>query len=258
MMVYQQIGHTQSFMYENLLSWAVWLLRTGEASMKPTESGVLQRIEQRPQTLRLIALDRVRDAIVEGRIAPGERLVERQLSEWLGVSRSVIREVIRNLESEGLVETNGTSGPRLAMITTDQVEQVYEIRLQLESSAAAACARRATLDTVEALQTALAEVVAAHAEHNSVGALHATTRFYELMFCASGHDIAWEIVQRLNSRISRMRALTLSSPERQKVGLVQMGRIVEAIAARDADRAARACRDHVADAAKTALDMLHS
>lgn len=226
--------------------------------MKPTESSVLQRIEQRPQTLRLIALDRVRDAIVEGRIAPGERLVERQLSEWLGVSRSVIREVIRNLESEGLVEASGTSGPRLAMITADQVEQVYEIRMQLESSAAAACARRATLDTVEALQTALAEIVAANTEHNPVGALHATTRFYEVMFGVSGHDIAWEIVQRLNSRISRMRALTLSSPERQKVGLVQMGRIVEAIAARDPDRAAQACRDHVADAAKTALGMLRS
>ena len=235
--------------------------------MKPTDNGVLQRIEQRPQTLRLIALDRVRDAIVEGRIAPGERLVERQLSEWLGVSRSVIREVIRNLESEGLVETNGTSGPRLAMITTDQVEQVYEIRTQLESSAAAACARRATLDTVEALQTALADIVTAQpecrletapSEHNPVGALHATTHFYEVMFGVSGHDIAWEIVQRLNSRISRMRAMTLSSPERQKVGLAQMGRIVEAIAARDADRAAQACRDHVADAANTALGMLRS
>ncbi|HWU01985.1 MAG TPA: GntR family transcriptional regulator, partial [Novosphingobium sp.] len=60
----------------------------------------LERIEQRPQTLRLIALDRVRDAILEGRILPGERLVERTLSDRLGVSRSVIREVIRNLESE--------------------------------------------------------------------------------------------------------------------------------------------------------------
>jgi len=69
--------------------------------------------------------------------------VERNLAERLGVSRSVIREVIRNLESEGLVE--GTpSGPRLGIITIDQWEQIYDIRIQLESSAVAACARVAT------------------------------------------------------------------------------------------------------------------
>ena len=81
----------------------------------------LERIEARPQTLRLIALDRVRDAIMQGQIAPGERLVERTLGERLGVSRSVIREVIRNLESEGLVESTA-SGPRGIVVDVSGID----------------------------------------------------------------------------------------------------------------------------------------
>src|SRR5690349_2098421 len=100
--------------------------------MEDFRDQALSRIEDRPQTLRIIALERMRDAILEGRIAPGERLVERQLCDQLGVSRSVVREVLRNLESEGLVETSSVHGPRLARINGDQASQIYEIRMLLE------------------------------------------------------------------------------------------------------------------------------
>ncbi|MBB4086751.1 GntR family transcriptional regulator (plasmid) [Sphingomonas carotinifaciens] len=215
----------------------------------------LDRIETRPQTLRLMALDRMRDAILEGRIAPGERLVERTLTERLGVSRSVIREVIRNLESEGLVE--GTpSGPRLASLSVGQAEQIYEIRVQLESSAVAACARVATATTIRDLHAALQDIAQAHKDRNPTGALRATTRFYEIIFTTGGHDIAWEIVQRLNSRISQLRAMTLSVVGRQAAGLSRLTRIVSLIEAHEPDAAAAACREHVQEAATIACDRL--
>lgn len=217
----------------------------------------MEKIEARPQTLRQIALDRVRDAIMEGQIAPGERLVERTLGDRLGVSRSVIREVIRNLESEGLVE-NTAAGPRLSTISPEQARQIYEIRMQLESSAVAACAEAATPRNVADLRTALAAIGAAHDAGNPVDALRASTRFYEIIFATGGHDIAWEIVQRLNSRISQMRAMTLSVVGRQAAGLARLSRIVDAIAKKDSTAAAEACREHVAEAGSIAVEMLRN
>ncbi|EGD60970.1 transcriptional regulator, GntR family [Novosphingobium nitrogenifigens DSM 19370] len=225
--------------------------------MSNPDSLALERIEQRPQTLRLIALERLRDAILEGRIVPGERLVERTLSDRLGVSRSVIREVIRNLESEGLVETTG-SGPRLATINRDETSQVYAIRLQLESAAAAACARKATPEVLRALTAELDAIAQAHAEHKPINALRATNSFYETMFLGGGHTVAWEIVQRLHGRISRLRAMTLSSEQRKADGLSQMREIVSAIKAGDAARAEAACRQHVEGAARQADILLTS
>lgn len=221
---------------------------------RPVED-MLEKIEARPQTLRLIALDRVRDAIMEGQIAPGERLVERTLGDRLGVSRSVIREVIRNLESEGLVE-NSAAGPRLSTITPMQARQIYEIRMQLESSAAAACAEAASASTIAELREALANIAAAHKAKDPIGALRASTHFYEVIFRTGEHDIAWEIVQRLNSRISQMRAMTLSVVGRQTAGLTRLSRIVEAISNRDAAAAAEACREHVREASLIAIEML--
>lgn len=215
----------------------------------------MERIEERPQTLRLIALERVRDAILEGQIAPGERLVERNLGERLGVSRSVVREVIRNLESEGLVEST-PSGPRLSTITVDQAKQIYEIRNHLESSAVAACAEVSTDETVGELKVALAAIAAAHEGGSAIGALRATMRFYEIIFAASRHEIAWDIVQRLNSRISQLRAMTLSVKGRQAAGLKRLSGIVQAIADHDPVGGARACREHIAEASNIAVAAL--
>ncbi len=223
--------------------------------MTQTPDLALARIEERPQTLRLIALDRLREAILEGRMQPAERLVERTLSDRLGVSRSVIREVLRNLESEGLVETTG-SGPRLATISRDEARQVYEIRGQLESSAAAACARATTPAIVAQLESALSALSDAHVKGSTIDALRATNVFYEAMFLGGGHTIAWDVVARLFGRISRMRAMTLGTDGRKAAGYDQLRQIASAIARGDADGAADACRQHVAAAATIAEDLL--
>ena len=100
------------------------------------------RIHEAPATLRALAVDRLRGAIIAGRFAGGARLVERTLCDQLGVSRSVVREVIRTLEAEGLVET-ARSGPIVARLDWAQAAQIYAIRRLLEAEAAAACATRA-------------------------------------------------------------------------------------------------------------------
>lgn len=213
------------------------------------------RIDQPPQTLREIAVDRVRSAIVLGRFQSGERLVERTLCDQLGVSRSIVREVIRTLQAEGLVET-ARSGPIVARLDWAQAEQIYAIRRLLEAEAAAACAARAD-DVVKAdLRAALAGLQDAFAR-GAFDALHsATARFYEIIFRTAGHDIAWDIVQRLNGRISRLRSLTLATADRRISGPARMSAICDAICAGDPQAAAQAVRDHLSDAADIARRLL--
>ncbi|MGV8986089.1 MAG: GntR family transcriptional regulator [Cypionkella sp.] len=217
------------------------------------------KIKQMPQTLREIVLGRMRAAILSGRFASGERLVERTLCDQLGVSRSVVREVIRILEAEGLVETMLNRGPMVATLDWSRARQIYDIRLLLEQGAARTCATLAD-DAVKAnLTTALAGIERAFAlEKPGMALFQATTAFYEVIFTAAGHDVAWEIVQRLNGRISRLRALTLATQERNVSGLARMTRICDAIRANDPDAAAKAVRDHLTEASAIARKLLEA
>jgi DNA-binding GntR family transcriptional regulator len=213
------------------------------------------RIPENP-TLRALAVDRLRQAIVTGRFQGGDRLVERTLCDQLGVSRSVVREAIRYLEAEGLVDTAGRAGPVVARLDWDQAAQVYAIRRLLEAEAAAACARVADAPVKAQLAAALAGIEAAIADPARAGLYAATTEFYRVIFTAAGHALAWEIVQRLNGRISRLRALTLAAADRQVPGPAHMARIAAAIAANDPAAAARAVEAHLDDAAAIARRLL--
>lgn len=214
------------------------------------------KITHPPQTLREIVLDRMRNAILSGRFASGERLVERTLCDQLGVSRSVVREAIRYLEAEGLVEIMPNKGPMVARMDWVQAEQIYEIRQLLEQNAAAACAIKADASLKQKLTAATKAIEAASAAHENPVLIAATTGFYELIFTAAGHHIAWEVVQRLNGRISRLRLMTLATTERRVPGPVRMAQICAAICANDPNAAAQAVFDHLDEAAKIARRVL--
>ncbi|HQY44622.1 MAG TPA: GntR family transcriptional regulator [Paracoccaceae bacterium] len=216
------------------------------------------KIEQPPQTLREMAIDRLRTAIIVGRFKSGDRLVERTLCDRMGVSRSVVREAIRYLEAEGLVEIAPRSGPMVATLDWNQARQIYDIRLLLEAKAAADCAVLADARVKHDLAEAHKALDAAFSGAWPQVLYDATTRFYEVIFLAAGHEIAWEIVQRLNGRISRLRALTLATTDRHVSGPTRMGRIFDAICANDAEAAARAVREHLTEAAEIARRLLES
>lgn len=214
------------------------------------------RIEYVPQTLREIAIERIRAAIVSGQFPSGHRLVERTLVDQLGVSRSVIREAIRYLEAEGLVEILPRSGPVVAMLDWDRARQIYDIRLRLEAAAAADCARLADDAARARLTDALHRLEEAFKSADPQVLYDATTHFYEEIFTSAGHLIAWEIVHRLNGRISRLRALTLASSDRHVSGQARMQRIAAAILARDPEAADLAVHAHLTEAAQIARRLL--
>ena len=214
------------------------------------------RIDRTARTLRELAVERLRDAILDFQFRPGERLVERTLCERLGVSRTVVREALRHLESEGLVDVIPQQGPAVARLDADQAVQVYEIRALLEAEAARAAAERATPANVAGLRSANDAIQAAFATGHGRDILKATTDFYELLFRIADKPVAWQVVQGLNARINQLRAMTVAQPRRATDAGGEMLRIIDAVAAGDADRAARASFDHVERVKRLALTVL--
>ena len=210
-------------------------------------------VDRQTKTLRELALEKMRTAILTMTFRPGDRLVERALCERLGVSRSVVREVLRHLESEGLVETILGHGPAVAAPDPAKITQIYELRSMLEALAARHCAARATPAYLRALHAALGEVRAGYADADHFAVLSATTRFYETMFRAAGRAVAWELLVSLNGRISHLRARTISTPGRDKQGVAEMQAILDGIEARDPDAAEAASVRHLQNALRVAL-----
>jgi DNA-binding GntR family transcriptional regulator len=223
----------------------------------PRAAGSL-KIDRSQKTLRELTLEKMRDAIIGQYFQPGQRLVERTLCDELGVSRTVVREVLRHLETEGLVMTQPNQGPIVATIDADTTRQVYAIRALIEGHAAAACARLATEQDLARLAAAIMLIEAAFAQGDHATVLAETTRFYEVMFAAGGELVAWGIVQSLNARINRLRAITIASHSRGKQAPAEMHHLLQALRERDAAAAEQAAQAHVHSAAKVALAALAS
>ncbi|MCJ8984156.1 GntR family transcriptional regulator [Acinetobacter baumannii] len=215
------------------------------------------RIENPPVTLRELCLDKVRNAIITGYFPSGKRLVERTLCEELGVSRSVVREVIRYLEAEGLVEILPNKGPIVSLLNWDIASQIYEIRLLLEQSAVVDCTKNLDEKTAEKLKLLLEDLKAAFAADDINLIIATSTRLYETIFTTANHHIAWEVVQRLNGRISRLRAMTMKSTKREISGYQRIKNMCEAIYLhKDPEKAKQAVAEHIAEAAAVAKNIL--
>ncbi|WP_206958223.1 GntR family transcriptional regulator [Trinickia acidisoli] len=214
------------------------------------------KVERRTTTLRELALEKMRTAILDAHFLPGERLVERALCEELGVSRTVVREVLRHLEAEGLVDSIPNQGPIVAVLDAETAAQIYEIRALLEGDAAMACARHADEALVSRLADCIEGIARAFETHAHQTVRELTTTFYEHMFHGGDKKVALEIVQTLNARINRLRAMTIASDDRGRQAVAEMNLILDAIRCRDPERARDAATTHVERVAAIAAQLL--
>lgn len=215
------------------------------------------KIEQPPITLREMALANLRNAIITGYFPAGKRLIERVLCEELGVSRTVVREAIRYLEAEGLVEIIPNKGPIVSMLDWDIAQQVYDIRLLLEKSAVADCTENLTVENSQILEQHLQQLHDAFEQGKIQELLAVSSALYQQIFIIAHHHIAWEVVERLNGRISRLRAMTINSAHRKVTGYERICRILNAILARDPVAAQKAVAEHLAEASAVAKQILN-
>src|SRR3954454_4886015 len=135
------------------------------------------RIEDIP-TVRAMVAQKLREAIMSGALKPGQRLVERELCEMMGVSRPSIREALRALEADGLVNIVPHRAPVVSTISLDEARQLYAARAVLEGFAGRECARLHDPEVARRIGEALARLEAAAAKQDLVGSLEAKTGFY--------------------------------------------------------------------------------
>jgi len=208
---------------------------------------------ERPKTLKENALESLRDAITSNTLKPGDRLVERALCESMGVSRTVVRECIRHLESERLVVGVPNSGFIVALLSNAEVKEIYDIRILLECSAVEVCSQKATPEVIQQLYDLQTMIAKSLSSNDIKTGLNLTKDFYELIFKTAEKHVSWDLVEQLNSRISRLRGVTLSSTGRKTSGPKDLLDIVIALEEKNAVKASEICARHLKEAYDIAM-----
>lgn len=213
------------------------------------------RIDDVP-TVRAMVAQKLREAIMSGTLKPGQRLVERELCEMMGVSRPSIREALRLLEADGLVNTVPHRGPVVSTITLEEARQLYAARAMLEGFAGRECARLCDEKVVRRIGDALTRLKAAAAKQDLAGCLEAKTDFYAALIGGCRNSFIERMLKPLHDRITLLRITSMSQPKRINKSLREVTAIWRAIQSGDEDLAERCCVDHVKAAAIAALDMI--
>ena len=202
----------------------------------------------------------VRQAIVDGRFLPGQRITERELTDSLGVSRTLVREALRQLESEGLISVIPNRGAVVRELSAGEIEDLYAIRAVLEGLAARSFAGKADAESLRRLGEAQAAAVAAYNSNDAELALQAKNRFYEILVAGAGSSSLSAMLATLHSRIRQWRTIGMThpqrSPQRSKEAVDGLKAIWAAIKSRDAAAAEAATRDEARRGAAELLRLL--
>ena len=227
-------------------------------SASGTGSGDSMRVGRVAAPLREQVLDVLRQAILDFRLKPGQRLIERELIEQTGVSRTTIREVLRQLAAEGLVTTIPQKGAIVVVPSAQEAAELYEVRGALEALAGRRFVRHATDEQVKALRAGFREIerVGKKRDSDIQELLAAKDAFYEVLLTGAGNSAIRETLDGLRARVRLLRATSLSQRNRSSATIKEIREIVRAAEARDADAMAATCEYHVRQAARSGLSGL--
>lgn len=184
------------------------------------------------------AYHRLKELIVTCELAPGETLQQSALAAKIGVSTTPLREAIRRLSGEGLIDLAAHKNTKVADVSADEARHLLEVRRALEPLAAQLAATRRTREDMELIQRNLARL---EPVYRDVDALQAHREFHQAIYFASKNPILVEELERLWAKSDRYRVIALDkkdiSPERESQIKAEHQQIVEAIVDGDGDSA---------------------
>ena len=189
--------------------------------------------------------DRLRAAIVTGRLLPNERLVEADLTRRLGVGRSAVRAALARLEHEGLVELEPHRGARVRRVALAEAVEILQARAVLEGLAVRQAAAHATAEDVNDLRAILAEMRRLLDAGDLLAASDANALLHDRLRRIGGHATANRLIAELRSQLVRFEYRTILVPGRSERSLAEHTAIVDAVAAGDPDAAEAAMRVHL-------------
>lgn len=221
-----------------------------------TNTDTTFRVERVAAPLRKSVTESIRNAIAMGRFQAGDRLPERELCELVGVSRTLVREAIRQLESEGLITVEPHRGPSVARLSRAQAEGVYQVRIELEGLACRLFVENATEGQQRALKQAFNEIKAAARRGDPQDRVRAKNEFYARLIDGAQNEALGSCLHILNSRITLLRSTSMQVPGRMEKSVAELSKLMDALMARDGKRASERAQEHVRMAAQAAMKLL--
>ena len=202
-------------------------------------------MEYQEQSLGGQIFNRIRDDILSGNYTPGEELKEAPLGKQLGVSRTPVREALRQLDLEGLVEIAPNRGAKVIGISRKDVEDIYHMRARLEGLAA----RKAAEQIKEEELAELEEVILLSEFHvkkpESKQMVRLDGRFHEIMYRASGSRMLEHVLPDFLHYVKMARSHSVKTEHRAQESVKEHKRILEAIRQRDGDLAEQLANEHI-------------
>ena len=208
--------------------------------------------------LRDVVFNTLRQAILRGELKPGERLLEIQLANKLGVSRTPIREAIRKLELEGLVLMIPRRGAEVAEITEKSLRDVLEVRGALEELAVDLACDRITNEDIQNLKEAAKEFEAALQGGDVTEYAEADVKFHDIIYHATDNQRLIQLLYNLREQMYRYRVEYLKRKEMHSILLEEHEHIIECIEKRDKQAAKLAISTHVENQARTVSDTIRT
>ena len=201
-------------------------------------------------------VDRLRDLIVQGELAPGSRLNERVLTARLGVSRTPLREAIKLLATEGLVDLLPNRGAVVAPIDPARIAETLTVMGALESLAGELVCAQASDESLADIRALHYEMLAMHARRDLDGYFRYNQAIHLKIVEASGNSVLAQTYRQLNANVRRVRYMANLSPERWDAAVREHEAILAALSGRDAARLKRLLRDHLAAKLASVLEAI--
>lgn len=230
----------------------------GEYARDMTNDSVVKLTPLRYQAapLRTQIVATLRSAIESGVLKPGVRLIERDLCEQLNVSRTSLREALRELQALGVLSHTDNRGLIVGTLSAEEAENAYSIRAALEALVAAQFIANADDLAFEQLEMFGDALKKAYASGSVERMLRAKRAFYDCLCGGARNALAFDLINRLTLRTSILRGRSLARPARQRQSIPEIDALLDAVARRDVEAARIAAAAHVDHAAQSALATL--
>ncbi|HAL61436.1 MAG TPA: hypothetical protein DCP08_03405 [Chloroflexi bacterium] len=210
---------------------------------------------RRGNTLAHRVYDIIKDRILSAELPPGTRLKDNELARTLGVSNTPIREAMRELEKDGLIETIPYRGRFVKEMSIEEMREVYGVRKALEALAARLAVKRITEPQLEEMERVVEEYAVAFERDDITAGLEADLAFHDLIVQASGNSTLLQIVRDLTNRIQVLRQLD-KGKMRRKQSLEDHRAILQALKEEDGEKAEVQVRRHIARGEENVIKLL--
>lgn len=228
----------------------------GKHGQRPDEDGEngTSSLTGRSDGLSGNVYQQIRNSIVSGELAPGQRVTETKLAESLNVSRTPIREAVQRLETEGVLRHSPRQGLIVRQLEYQEVVELYAMRLVLESTAAALSAQQATEPEIEILSD-IVDMEGSVETGDAEQSINYNKVFHETLAQSAHNRYLIDSIRSLDNSMILLGGSTLVSEDRRKQAVQEHRAVVEAIKLRDAEAAKDAMAHHIKGAQRKRLQI---